>query len=261
MTYTNPVTSNIWFLVPSGTVSLPDAPTPVVNTTFSPANSATLPGDWDPENPDLDYLFNDILPSGIDTIYPSYIVPGSVIKPYTETVPLLAITRSIAIVSKLSYALVLPSREAALTTRTVLTYTDPSTIIVSAITYSQSSTYVDNTPADNTGMTNGIFAETTQTGTDGGSSWVQMDLGDPKTVTTVYVGTDFTEVMAGGWNRTYTEDCDVEESLDGSTWSVLFNVGTFTSGIQSYSVSTTARYLRIVKTGFLCVTEFYATST
>lgn len=132
--------------------------------------------------------------------------------------------------------------------------------IVPGITYSQSSVYTDNDPATFAGMTNGVFAEATQTGTNSEAQpWVMMDLGAVTAVKKVVVGTDFTEVLAGGWSAAYTENRDVEGSTDGTTWTVLFNTGTFTQGIQQYTVDASVRYIRIVgEDDFLCVTEFYA---
>ena len=53
-------------------------------------------------------------------------------------------------------------------------------IVLSQIVYTQSSVYGTNLAATNSGMTNGIFAETKQTGTNSGNEWVMMDLGSPK---------------------------------------------------------------------------------
>ncbi len=254
--------TDIWIPVAPGITTLPPAPTPTTNASPLPVNAATLPGDWDPADPDLPYLFNTILATPSPAVYPLVMTPGSVFPPYNETVVTLAKTRTTLSVLPRSYAVTLPTTTATLATRTRLIYLDPALIYVPTITYSQSSTLSANEPADNAGMTNGIFAETAQTGTDNDTfSWIQMDLGGPKTVATVYVGCDFTTVLPGDWGPSYTEDCDVEESLDGSSWSLLFNTGSFISGIQTYTVATTARYIRIVGSGYLCVTEFYATST
>jgi hypothetical protein len=138
-------------------------------------------------------------------------------------------------------------------------------IDVSAITYSQSSVYPGNAAATNAGMTNGVFAETTQTGTNRNApAWVQMDLGAVFSVATVYVGADFTNTLAGGWGVNFTQDAAVEYSNDASSWTLAFNVATFTTGIQAVPVSFSARYVRIRRgtamiSEFLAVTEFYAT--
>jgi hypothetical protein len=141
-----------------------------------------------------------------------------------------------------------------------------SSIDVSAITYTQSSVFPGNAAATNAGMTNGVFAETTQTGTNiTAPAWVQMDLGDVFPVATIYVGTDFSNTLAGGWGTIYTEGAVIEHSMDASTWTSVATVGTFTTGIQTFSVSFNARYIRIRRgtnfiSDYVCVTEFYATS-
>lgn len=127
-------------------------------------------------------------------------------------------------------------------------------------TFSQSSTYFDNTPATFAGMTNGVYTEDTETGTnDEPESWIQMDLGSVQAVATVVVGCDFDSVLQGGWSPFYTANKDVEGSTDGTTWTTLFNTGNFDQGIQSYNVDASVRYIRIIGSGYLCATEFYAT--
>lgn len=133
------------------------------------------------------------------------------------------------------------------------------------ITYSQSSLYYMNDAATNATMTNGIYAEISSTGTNGVGSaeWVQMDLGCVYRLTNVVVGCDFDYTLAGGWGPSYTSNKDVEYSFDGITWYYLFNTGSFTQGIQVYSVDVNARYVRIISdgavaNGWLALTEFYA---
>lgn len=137
-----------------------------------------------------------------------------------------------------------------------------NTIDIATIVYTQSSTWYANAAATNAGMTNGVTAETLQTGTDatGSLQWVQMDLGSVCAVKTVYVGSDFTEALAGGWGKSYTENRDMQYSLDGSTWTTFTNTGTFSTPLKTFSVLFDARYIRIVYSGFIAVTEFYATS-
>ena len=138
-------------------------------------------------------------------------------------------------------------------------YNSVEDVIAPHITYSQSSLYTSNAPADFNGMTNGLFAETLQTGTyDSSLEWVQMDLHQATHVTKVIVGCDFNNTLLGDWGKTYTENKDVEYSLDGITWSLLFNTGLFTQGIQEYLVDITTRYIRITSSSWLSVTEFYA---
>jgi hypothetical protein len=127
-------------------------------------------------------------------------------------------------------------------------------------TYSQSSVYEDNTAATAAGMTNGQYTEASQTGTDSEDlAWVQMDLGSVQLLTKVVVGCDFDDELPGGWGASYTEDKDVQGSIDGVTWVTLFNTGSFDDPIQEYPVDVAARYVRIVSVDdYLAVTEFYA---
>ena len=139
-----------------------------------------------------------------------------------------------------------------------------TSIDVAAITYTQSSVWPGNAAATNAGMTNGVFAETLQTGTDGGPApWVQMDLGAVFSVATIYVGCDFSNTLAGGWGKFYTENRSLYYSTDGSSWTFVANTGTFSTGIKTFSVSFNARYIKISVPGndYLAITEFYATST
>lgn len=133
-----------------------------------------------------------------------------------------------------------------------------------AVTYSQSSVYVDNTPATFAGMNDGSYNTGSETGTDGGvPTWIQMDLGAEYLVSSVTIGCDYDSALPGGWGPTYTENCDVTISEDGVSWTTLFNTGTFSAPIQTYSVLAAGRYIRInsisANFNFVAVTEFKAT--
>jgi alpha-tubulin suppressor-like RCC1 family protein len=135
----------------------------------------------------------------------------------------------------------------------------PIVFDVANILYSQSSVYYLNQPATNAVMNDGNYAQTLQTGTDGGGlQWVMMDLQCVFRVTSVLVGCDFDYTLIGGWGPNYTENKDVQYSYDGVNWFYLFNTGIFTQGLQSYPVDVTCRYIRIVNfsNGFLAVTQF-----
>jgi hypothetical protein len=131
-------------------------------------------------------------------------------------------------------------------------------------TYSQRSIWPDNTAATAEGMTNGITAETTETGTndhyDADGAWLQMDFGSQTAFSKVVVGCDFDNTLAGGWGQFYTEDCDIIGSNNASTWTVLANTGEFTQALQEYvTTGASYRYVRIRKADdYLAVTEFYA---
>jgi hypothetical protein len=135
-----------------------------------------------------------------------------------------------------------------------------------AATYSQVSVYSSNTAATAPVMTNSSTAEDSQTGTNshttGDLAWVQMDFGAETAFEKVVVGADFYNTLAGGWGKFYAESADIIGSNNGTTWTVLGNTGTFTDGIKV--ITTTAasyRYVRIRRSGFLAVTEFYALAT
>jgi hypothetical protein len=180
---------------------------------------------------------------------------------WNETVPITASTVLGLTVQSLPYALEALTEADPLSLVLGLTVRKGPFIDISAITYSQSSVYSSNTAAANAGMTNGSFNTGTQTGTNGtGTQWVKMDLGAIYPVTSVVVGCDFDEALPGGWDKTYAENCDIEISDDDAAWTLLDNTGTFTTGIQTYAVSASGRYIRILDNGggFLAVTEFYA---
>lgn len=131
-------------------------------------------------------------------------------------------------------------------------------INLSQIVYTQSSIYATNLAATNSGMTNGIFAETKQTGTNSGNEWIMMDLGSIKNVRAVVVGCDLTNTLDGGWGKGYTENKVVQYSSDNTNWNQVFNTGNFSQGIQTYNYNFSARYIRIISSGWMSVTEFYA---
>ena len=140
----------------------------------------------------------------------------------------------------------------------------PDPVNAIAATYSELSLFSQNTDATAEGMTNGVTAETTQTGTnthsDADGAWLQMDFGSQTAFSRVVVGADFDNTLAGGWGKTYTENCDIIGSNDEATWAVLANTGTFTEALQAYDTpGASYRYVRIRKANnYLAVTEFYA---
>ena len=137
-----------------------------------------------------------------------------------------------------------------------------SEVIAPHITYSQSTVQMGTIPADFSNMTNGIFTEpiSAVTTNDLSTEWIMADLNQTKRVTKIVIGCDLNSTVQGGaWDKTFAENRDVEYSLDGTAWNFLFNTGTFNQGIQEYSVSVDARYIRITATGStrLVITEFY----
>lgn len=110
-------------------------------------------------------------------------------------------------------------------------------------------------------MTDGSFNNTGAGTNLDAIDWVRMDLGQSYEVGTVVIGTA-TSNIPGGWNKSYTENRNVQYSTDGTSWTTAFNTGTFaTNGIYTFSVSFTARYIRIAtppESGYLAISEFYA---
>jgi hypothetical protein len=135
--------------------------------------------------------------------------------------------------------------------------------ISTTLYYTQSSVYWSNVPADARNMTNGVYQEAKATGTQGGDfEWIQVDLNGVFDIKGVVIGCDWDNALEYGWGAEYTEDCDVQGSLDGVNWEFLFNTGSFGTPVQVFPVRARARYLRILSSGYdynyLAVTEFYA---
>ena len=253
-------TGSPWFPVPPTVTTLPLAPASTANPGAFPLSSIEVPEGFDPAAPGATL---DTIPSSDTVTYATELEPDYVIPPVAPTVTTLRGIRVGLRAQRLDYAVVPLERTVALGVNVGMAYGKGAAINVSAITYTQSSVYVDNTAATNAGMTNGSYNTGTQTGTnDTSPEWVKMDLGAIYSVSSVVVGCDFDEVLPGDWGPIYTENCDIEISDDDITWTLLDNTGTFAAGIQTYPVSTSGRYIRILDNGggFLAVTEFYATN-
>lgn len=127
------------------------------------------------------------------------------------------------------------------------------------IVYSQNSVFSSNSGLTYNGMNNGVYGELYETGTNNGSlEWVKVDLLSEYEIKQVVIGSDYGNTLNGIWGKEYTENKNVEYSIDGISWMYLFNTGMFTQGIQTYNVNVNARYLRIIsEEEYLSVTEFY----
>lgn len=131
---------------------------------------------------------------------------------------------------------------------------------VGAITYSQSSVFTGTTPVSVAIMTDGIFTNTGSATNSGTDEWVRMDLGAVISISSIIIGTA-TDNIPGGWDRTYTENRDIEYSEDATTWTLAFNTDTFAAdGIYTFAVNIRARYIRITTEVFdwTAISEFYA---
>jgi len=126
--------------------------------------------------------------------------------------------------------------------------------------YSASSNYASFTGLTGTGMCDAVYDNSasvhgTNTGTD---EWIQMDLGSVQSISDVIVapiGSGF-----GGWTAGNLDGATLERSDDGTTWTAITTISGSTAGSYlTVAVSASARYLRLRKTGYLGIGDFYAT--
>jgi hypothetical protein len=110
----------IWFPMAPGVTALPATPGPTVNTTPAPANSATLPGGWNPAAPDLTTLFGTTLPTGVAPVFPVELDVSTGLEPFTETVDVDAVTRAVFEVEDFPYSLVPQEEDAVMVSRAIL---------------------------------------------------------------------------------------------------------------------------------------------
>jgi hypothetical protein len=138
-------------------------------------------------------------------------------------------------------------------------------VLISAITYSQSSIYSGTTAATNGPMTDGLQTGTeTATGSSTGE-WIKMDLGATYSVDRVVIGNASNSAPPGGWGSSYTSNMDLQYSLDDSNWTTIVNTGDRSPFNFLYTISfsaVSARYIRLVNTSstWIALTEFYALS-
>lgn len=134
---------------------------------------------------------------------------------------------------------------------------------VGSIAYSQSSVYIGTSAATNGPMTDWLQTGT-QTGTNSGvGQWIKMDLGATYTVDRVVVGNASGTVPPGGWGSGYTNNLDLQYSLDDSTWTTILNTGDKSANGFLYTLSfsaVSARYIRLITPSalYIALTEFYA---
>ena len=108
-----------WFPVPPGASSLPTAPSSVVNVSPAPANTAPLPGGWDPGNPDLVALFT-ALPTATPAVHPEELSAAPGLEPYEETLALELVPRAVMSFEEFNYSLVPETIELDLVPRVVM---------------------------------------------------------------------------------------------------------------------------------------------
>lgn len=80
--------SDYWYPLPPGTDNLnPPPPDITTNPNPLPPDTVPLPPGFDSD--DLCYVFNDLLPTGQDPVYPVTLDPGALYPPYVTITPLL----------------------------------------------------------------------------------------------------------------------------------------------------------------------------
>jgi len=134
---------------------------------------------------------------------------------------------------------------------------------IGSIAYSQSSVYGGTSAATNGPMTDGLQTGT-QTGLSSGSGeWIKMDLGATYSVDRVVIGNASSTVPPGGWSSSYTNNLDLQYSLDDSNWTTIVNTGDKSAFTFLYTLSfsaVSARYIRLISPSvlYIALTEFYA---
>jgi hypothetical protein len=108
----------IWFPTPPGVSTLPTTPSSTVNGSPVPANSGSLPEGWNPAAPDLTALFT-ALPTSTPPVFPTTLDVDAGLLPFTETVALDGVTRSVLSVVDRPYSLAPLSGDADMVTRSV----------------------------------------------------------------------------------------------------------------------------------------------
>jgi hypothetical protein len=182
-------------------------------------------------------------------------------EPYAQNLRLAIPVSTIQLSGRAPYAntlqIAIPATQIALAAQapTLLT-----TINISAITYAQSSVYPGTTPASNAIMTDQSFTNTGAAADYGNPAWIRMDLGGSTHVGSIVVGTATSNIPTG-WDKSYTENRNLQYSLDSTTWTTATSTGTFPSnGIYTFSVDFKARYIRIatISGDYVLASEFYA---
>ena len=139
--------------------------------------------------------------------------------------------------------------------------------------YSQSSVHPDCQAASYYGMANGSVYSPNQTSTnaDPSGSWLQVMFDSLIFVASIDVGCDYWDTLPAGVypnvlvtpRIAYSENCNIQITLDGTIWSTVANTGIVSSAITSYPIALGVLGIRITSAppagataGQLVVTEF-----
>lgn len=267
-----------WVRLPVPTLALNKITGPEQNQLMAKANTIAPPEDFDPRDTSgiFALLPNNETVDTWDVFRDDVHLIGPTLKLERNVVASGGFVRS----REVPYALVLPAENLAVFSGSYVADVDELYLVttgsiaellevniteqapwvpLSSIVYTQSSLLSNNDPATVESMIDGSIAGDA-TGTDFDSlAWVQADFGAVYTVNRVVVGTA-TTAMAGGWDKSYTENRNLQYSVDGVSWTTFANTGTLeTEDIYVISAFITARYIRIsIANEYVAITEFYA---
>jgi hypothetical protein len=100
-----PTETSVWFPVADTVTVLPDKPVYDTEPELVPANSAVVDACFDPDNVDVEQLFNNFIPEGdTDPVYDTSANVSSLIQPKNELVPVRFRLRSVLNVLKADYS-------------------------------------------------------------------------------------------------------------------------------------------------------------
>lgn len=125
-----PTETNVWFPVADTVTVLPDAPAYDTQPELVPASSAVVDACFDPDNVDIEQLFNNFIPAGdTDPVYDTSADVSSLIQPKNELIPLRFRLRSVLNVLKANYSLQSKVDSINLISRTTVSATRTESVI------------------------------------------------------------------------------------------------------------------------------------
>jgi hypothetical protein len=248
--------------------ALPEAPAPEQGTEVPP-NSTLISESFDPDNPDLCDIFNNIIPEPGDPGYEDYYENPNVIPPFIESI---YINCAISLRTTHDFAKwpVSAKDEDLNTGFSIKTYLDgggevggDNLITIPGI-YSQSSLYPGAELADFESMSNGNTEESLKTVTNADfEAWIQIDFTYNTYIAQLLIGCDFNNSLPGGFGKWSADFVNIQYRLDGSSeWIQLpENAGEFAKPTKHVYIGQTCRYIRVLHYGRnLAITELMARS-
>lgn len=116
-TFCDPQETAIWFPVTPGAVILPTADPVATDPSPLPPNAVQAPSGFDPDNPDLCELFEEILPVDVAPVYSSTQDAGVVATPYGLNLNIIALVRTFLAVQAVDYPMEQEAREVTFVVR------------------------------------------------------------------------------------------------------------------------------------------------